>query len=359
MAKGRLPKGVHRVGRKVVGGTRWHFYAWRGGPSFWQGDAKWPNAPAFFAAFTSAIQRPKPVGYSTPQMVDDFLSSAEMPSGERTRKDYRLWALRFADAFKEEPAAMFEEPESRAEVQDWRKAWAHSPRQYDYAGTVVTRLLNWAWKDAAKIRQHHCASLSKVYEADRAEIIWTPEHREKLAAVAPEWVRRILIVACETGLRPGDLVRLSRSRVETTPSGQRIRVRTNKRKRLAYIPVTPEMGAVLDDTPKDRLLILVNAGGQPLTEHRASEGLRQWRDKSGLTPEALGYDLRLQDTRGTAATRLLRAGLSLAEIASHMGWSLRHAAAVIEHYAQVAPTESDAILVKLAAAKGGQSRSQV
>ena len=40
----------------------------------------------------------------------------------------------------------------------------------------------------------------------------------------------------------------------------------------------------------------------------------------------LGREQRLQDCRGTAATRLLNAGLSLSEIANHLGWSLRHAA---------------------------------
>lgn len=134
--------------------------------------------------------------------------------------------------------------------------------------------------------------------------------------------------------------------------GRRLRVRTNKRKRAATIPVTPAMAALIDATPRDRVLLLTSANGKPLTAHRASEGLRQWRDKAGLTPEALGYDLRLQDTRGTAATRLLNAGLSLGEIASHMGWSVRHAAAVIEHYSRVSPDETDAVLVKLATAKG-------
>ncbi|WP_415391582.1 hypothetical protein [Paracoccus sp. SJTW-4] len=33
-----------------------------------------------------------------------------------------------------------------------------------------------------------------------------------------------------------------------------------------------------------------------------------------------------------------------------MGWSVRYAAAVIEHYARVSPAETDAILVKLALA---------
>lgn len=359
MARPRLPKGVHAVRRVRADGAIFHFYAWRGGPKFWTDTRRYPNEPAFHAAFAEVIKLPKPSAYMTSTMVDDFLSSPHMPKGERTRADYRRWALRFAEAFKDDPAAMFDEPESRGEVNEWRKRWGHSPKQYDYAGTVVTRVLNWAWKDAGKIRQHHCAGFRKVYEVDRSEIVWTAAQRKAVVAIAPEWVARILTTACETGLRVGDLIRLSWSHIEETPNGRRIRVRTNKRKRAATIPVTPEMGAILDATPRDRLLILVNASGGVLKEHRASEGLRQWRDKAGLTPEALGYDLRLQDARGTAATRLLNADLSLAEIAAHMGWSVRHAAAIIEHYARVSPDESDAVLVKLARAQKGTSGTKL
>ncbi|ULB09554.1 site-specific integrase [Cereibacter azotoformans] len=354
MAKSKLPPGVHAVGRRTGEGKKWHFYAWRGGPKFWTDEAHYPSSREFLAAYTEATALPRAATYIVPNLVDDFLSSPEMPKGERTRADYRRWGLRLAEEFKDDPAEIFEDPGSRAEVNEWRKQWAHSPRQYDYAGTVAAVLLNWA-VDQGKIRQHHCQRLRKVYEVDRAEIVWTPDHREAIEAKAPEWIRRILTAACETGLRVADLTKLAWSHVEATPHGRRIRVRTSKRKRVAYIPVTEAMGKLLDATPRDRMLILLSERGKPLTPHRASEGLRQWRDKAGLTPEALGYDLRLQDARGTAATRLLSAGLSLAEIAAHMGWSIRHAAAVIEHYARVSPDETDAILVKLATAKGSAS----
>lgn len=132
-------------------------------------------------------------------------------------------------------------------------------------------------------------------------------------------------------------------------------MRTNKRGKSAYIPVTQGMAEVLDATPDGRLLILVNAHGGALTEHRVSEGVRQWRDKAGLTPDVLGYDLRLNDARGTAATRLLRADLSLSKIAGCMGWSLRTAAAMIERYAQVSPDETDEVLALLSPSKGGKS----
>jgi hypothetical protein len=94
----------------------------------------------------------------------------------------------------------------------------------------------------------------------------------------------------------------------------------------------------------------MRAEGQ-LTEHRTSDGLRQWRDKTGLS-----RDLRLQDCRGTAATLLLNAGLKLAEIANHMGWSIRNSANVIEHSAGVSP---DAVLVKLERAKGGRTMNHI
>lgn len=352
MARFDLPKGVHCVRRQTKNGVKFHFYAWRGGPKFWTSNTRHPTKPEFFAALAEATIRPEPSDYMTPQMVDHFLSSAEMPPGERTRQDYQQWALRFADAFKHDPARIFEEPEARGEVNEWRSQWKNSPRQYDYAGTVVTRILNWAC-DHGKIRVHHCSSFKKVYRVDRSWIVWTLDQRDAVCRIAPEWVQHILIAACETGLRPNDLVNLSRRQIEATPRGRRIRVRTNKRDRMATIPVTPEMDAVLDATPADRLTILVNASGRRLTARHANEMLRYHRDKAGLSEEVLGYSLRLQDCRGTAATRLLNAGLSLAEIASHMGWSVRYAAAVIEYYARVSPEESDAILVKLSQSRRG------
>lgn len=341
-------RGIHRVRRRLVDGrVREHHYAWRGGPKFWSNDGEIKKGSAeYVAAFAATVERPKTGGVTTPEMVDCYLDSAEFSAlAKRTRADYRKWALRFAAEFKDDPASLFEYPGSWAEVVKWRERWKHAPRQYDYCAVVVSVILNWA-RDAAIITQHHCDRLRRLYESDRAEIVWTPANIEQFKAAAPSWVSRILIAATETGLRPGDLIRLQWNHVEATPHGRRIRLRTNKRKRIASISVTPAMGGILDATPRTRKLILVSHRGRPLTEHRASEAVRQWRDKSGL-PDAL----RLQDARGTAASNLLRAGCGLGEIAAHMGWSLRYASQIIEAYAAVAPELADDILVKLARAR--------
>ena len=237
-----LPKGVHRVRRQLKVGVRWHFYAWRGGPKFWEGEERFPRDPAFFHAYADAIERPKPKDYMTFQMVDDFLSSTAMPKGERSRKDIQKWLLRFADHFKDAPAVIFEERGSRGVVNEWRAIWAHSPKQHDDAGVHATRVLNWAVSEG-KLAEHFCHKLHRLYEVDRSEIVWTPSDIEAFNAIAPEWVRRILAVACETGLRPGDLVTLTTSHIETTPKGRRLRVRTSKRQRVAHIPVTPRVSA--------------------------------------------------------------------------------------------------------------------
>ena len=41
--------------------------------------------------------------------------------------------------------------------------------------------------------------------------------------------------------------------------------------------------------------VLTNFSGNPLTSHRASEGLRQWCDKKRVEPWEVGRKKRLQD----------------------------------------------------------------
>lgn len=350
-----LPEEVHRTSARLADGRLKFYFSLRGrkGTGFWSSFEKMPRSAGFFAAYADAMARAKPKVSvtSTSDVVAEFYASVNFRKKKpRTRSDYRRWLNRFTEEFGPDPIKMWEIPSSRREVDKWRSKWMESPKQYDYAATVVSLFLNWAKKEAY-VDNHFCEGLEKLYEVDRSDIVWSLDDIRKVEAIAPLWVQRILIAATETGLRVGDLVKLSRNQIEQTPSGRRIRVKTSKRGISAFIPVTDRMGRLIDETPNTQLLILTNASNLPLTPHRASEGLRQWRDKAGLEPETIGYDLRLNDARGTAATRLLREGLSLAQIAACMGWSLRTAAAMIERYAKVSPEETDEVLHILQRAK--------
>ncbi len=57
--------------------------------------------------------------------------------------------------------------------------------------------------------------------------------------------------------------------------------------------------------------------------------------------------MRLYDARGTAAERLLRAGVTISEIATAMGWSVKKAAEVLENYAALHPDMTDALGSKI------------
>ncbi|ASP21269.1 phage integrase family protein [Antarctobacter heliothermus] len=300
---------------------------------------------------------PRVSSYLTSSLVDDYLVSPKFKRlKQRTQKDYLGWLDRFSHEFGDDPAAMFEEWESLGEVNDWRDAWKDSPKQYDYAGTVVTILMNWGVKQG-KIRRHHC-TFDKVYKADRAHITWTPAYIEKFLSVAPDNIGRVLIAATETGLRPADLVQLRRFNVEILPSGnRRLRIPTQKRGVYAHIPITPKMAEIIDSAPDGQEYILTNPSGKQWTERYASQRLSHWKNKAGLTKEALGYSLHMHDCRGTATTKLLEAGADAFQLATVFGWNLRYATQMIEVYAVVGSDKTDRILELVQRAEKNASRT--
>ena len=341
-----LPRGVHRVRRKLVNGKfRYHFYVARGGDKFWVDDVPNPIDPEFSTSYAEVRQRPVRNAHLVEFQVEQFLASSAVPKADRSRRDQKKWLLRFAKHFSQAPIKMFSEPKSRRLVRIWRDQWKHSPKQFDMAGTHATRFLNWCVSEGL-LDQHHLHRLPKLYQSERVEIVWSTSDVEKFMSVAPMWACRLLTAALETGLRPDDLIRINRGQID----GQRLRVRTAKRGKLAYIPISPELRRLIDETPKDRFLLLGNRDGDPISNAGASRVISRYRDKAGLD-----RSLQLRDARGTAATRLLMLGLTLMEITVYFGWSLRYAQNVIEHYARVSPEVTDKILVKLANAKGNET----
>lgn len=309
-----------------------------------------PTDPDFSRAFAEVTTRPEPIVLTVEKLVDDFLNSAVMPKGDRSRDDIRKWTRRFQAEFRLDPIAMFEERASRGEVNLWRAKWIHSAKQHDVAGTHAVRVLNWAVSEG-RLKEHHCHKQDKLYKADRSEIIWTTKDRENFAKVAPTWVVRILETGCEAGLRPADLVCLDLDEhVNVTRAGRRLKVLTVKRKQVAYIPVSQRLAQIIDQTPQGQQFLLVDGKGGRVSKGRASNEITFRRREAGVSRSADGREKALNDTRGTAATKFLNAGGRLAKIANYMGWSVRYASNVIEHYATVLPSESDEVLRKLSAA---------
>lgn len=353
-------KGVHRVTKKLSGGQKKEYhYAFRGGPQFWTTDADFAvDDPRYSAALTDALRNVSPgaieqLSESTSYYLRKFRLSAQYKQlAARTKNDYEKYLSSFEEEFGGDPIAMFQENAVLEEIQEWKSYWAHSAKQYDYAGTVTTRFLNWVVAETKAISSHPHTGMRKLYKSDRSDLIWLPEEVDAARAVAEPWEERILIAFCE-GATPQDIGRWARSNIHRTPMGRRIYFRRQKNGNPVSLPVTPNLERVIAETPDGQDFLIVSKTGRELTPHRASQVIRALKlrvnkaadndtSKVGIRDELRPYDLR-----GTAATNLLRAGCSLNEIAVTMGWKLRHAANIIERYAALVPDVADEVLAKL------------
>ncbi|MEL6219943.1 MAG: tyrosine-type recombinase/integrase [Pseudomonadota bacterium] len=326
--------------KRTVQGRVVEYHSIRGTPRsrFWRTGDSPVGSPEYIAAYQAVVRRPSPAN-TFDAVINAYLESAEYrDKAQKTREDYLRLIGRIRDKFGSAPVEAFNRPEIRTVALQWRDQF--DGRTRDYVWAVLRRIVGWA-NDRNLIRQHHLRGGGTTYRANRADIIWTTAEISTFCQSAPGWLRRALVAATETGLRPADLVKLTRGQIVATPRGRRLQVRTSKSggRQIASIPVTAAMAHIVDETPTDRLLILVNGRGQALCEKWLSKAVRKHCRVVGL-----GDRLRLYDARGTACTRLLRAGAKLDHIALAMGWSKKTAADMLERYARLDPDLTDAIL---------------
>ncbi|MEO0388386.1 MAG: hypothetical protein AAF281_12785 [Pseudomonadota bacterium] len=90
-----------------------------------------------------------------------------------------------------------------------------------------------------------------------------------------------------------------------------------------------------------------------------ASSLSHWKNKAGLTEEALGYSLHMHDCRGTATTKLMEAGADAFELATVFGWDLRYATRMIEIYAVVGGDKTDKILQLVQQAEKNAARTEL
>lgn len=366
--------GIKKTTQTLADGARCEYHYIRGKklPAFWRSDMGIAlGSPAYLAAYEAAvgIEKAPPAGSgrgTLAGLIPAFMKSDLWNNklSPRTRSDYRKGLADVEERWGTAPLQVVENSKFRNVVLDWIESnW--SGKNADHRLTPFKRLLNWALNDRRVIAQNPLDGVPLYYEgSDRHKVIWhIGELNAFLAAAYPALARAVALMA-ETALRPGDLVRLTRNHVETTETGKRvIRITTNKsnRETTVLIPLTPRAAEIIDATPKDQLLILVTATGKPWDmEHLSKEvgdllgeiGLRSGKDgRLGLRTKGVKkgdpQHLTLYDLRGTALTRLMRHGFTVAEAALHMGWMPSYAAKMLDIYLGQDPGIADAMIIKL------------
>jgi integrase len=315
-------KGIHSVRWRLASGEiATYHYAWRGGPRL----IGKPGSPEFLRSYNEAIaSRRRPAQGKLFTLIAEFRASSEYSSlSDSTKRAYTAYLRMIEAEFGDMPIEALSDPEVRGEFKRWRDGMAETPRKADYAWTTLARVLSVA-HDRGRIPVNPCQRGGRLYEADRAEKIWTEDDIARLLAVASPSMAMAALLALWTGQRQGDLLRLPWSAYD----GSYIRLRQSKTGRYVIIPVSKRLQPILDGANRISTQILTNANGRPWT----SDGFRtSWAKtcfKAGLAD-----DLHFHDLRGSAVVRLALAEATVPQIATFTGHSLRDVEAILDkHY---------------------------
>ncbi|MFI0848543.1 tyrosine-type recombinase/integrase [Mesorhizobium sp. IMUNJ 23232] len=311
--------GLHKVRSK----GKIYYYAWRGGPRL-RGD---PGTPEFIASYNEAVaSRATPDKSRFKSLVTLYQASDDYKKlADSTKRNWGRWLDRIAEHFGELSIAQFSRAERiRPIIIKWRATFADKPRTADYAMQVLSRVLSYGVDPVGMLASNPCEGIKRVYSESRAEIIWTDADIAHIKMTCSPEIAHAIDLAAHTGLRLGDLLHLSWSRIEEDA----IVITTGKsrHRREAIIPIYDELREVLECIPQRSPVVLTNSRKRPWRGFNAS-----FRKAKELAwPE--GKDLHFHDLRGTAATKFYTAGLSEREIAEVMGWEEESVSRIIRRY---------------------------
>ena len=197
-------------------------------------------------------------------------------------------------------------------------------------------MLSWAY-DRGKIDINHAIKPGRLYDSDRSDFIWLPEHVNAFCNVASDELKLALVLAIYTGQRQGDLIRMTWGQYD----GDWINHRQSKGKKRVAVPVHRNLKKVLDNVSRRSTLILTTPTGLPWK----SDWFRnRWREAS----VAAGIkDLHFHDLRGTAVTMLAEAGCSNAEIAAITGHTMQSVETILVKYVSLTRDLARSAMTKL------------
>jgi integrase len=288
-----------------------------------------PGSPEFIASYKEACEEaPTPDSARFRFVIAAYQASGEYKKlASSTKRNWTRWLDRISDYFGDLRIAQFDRSEKiRPVIRRWRNQWADKPRNADYAMQVLSRVLSYAVDPLGKIASNPCEGIKQLYHGDRSEIIWSESDIARLKETCAIEVAHAVDLAAHTGLRLGDLVRVSWSHV----GADAITLTTGKsrHRREVIIPISDALRRILDGIPKRSTAILTNSRNRPWTENSFGSAFNRAKIDAGMDDR----DLHFHDLRGTAATRFYIAGLSVRVVAEIMGWEEEYVEKIIRRY---------------------------
>lgn len=305
----KLPKGVRFQKKTLATGEVIRYgYLGRGPGAVALGRADMPEFYTNLALALSNQPTPGAVSY----LIWRYKTSAEFAKlRPRTQSDYRRHLDRIQTTFGRLPVSAIQLPQMSDRIFGWRDRLAKSsPRQADYAVSVLSAML--AWSCVRGLTTHNrAAGVGDVYTANRREKVWSDADEASMLKTAPPTIRLAVILALETGLAQEDLLVLPWSAVR----GNVIVTRRLKNGTAVAIPVSPKLRAALDAAPRTAETVLTKNDGTAW-EPKANG----FRARFGEARTKAGVDgLTFHDMRGTYITRRRAMGWTAEETALTSG----------------------------------------
>jgi integrase len=314
-------KGVAKV-TSPAGRTYW--YAWRGGPRL---DGV-PGSIEFDQSYRAAhddLRKPDD-GKFRSLVVLYKGSPAYRDLADSTKRNWATWLDRLSQHFGPLSLAQFSRfNQIQPVIRRWRAKYADRPRTADYGMQVLSRVLGYAVEEG-RLVVNACEGIKPLYSTNRSDIIWTADDIGTLKQSCSAEVACAVDLAAHTGLRLGDLMRLSWSHV----GGDAIVIRTGKSggKREAIIPLYDALRAVLAAIPKRATTILTSGKWRPWTVN----GFGSSFNKAKITAGMADANLHFHDLRGTAVTKFYLANVPVRAIAEIMAWEEDSVERIIRRY---------------------------
>jgi integrase len=312
---------------KVTAKGHTYYYAWRGGPRLCGA----PGSAEFMQSYQEAIESRRQTDTGRFRaLVTLYKASPDYTKlANTTKRNWSTWLDRIGEHFGELRVAQFDRPERiRPVIRRWRSQWADKPRTADYGMQVLSRVLSYAVDPLGQIAGNPCEGIKQLYSGDRSEIIWLDSDIAQVKATCSPEVAHAVDLAAHTGLRLGDLMRLSWSHVQESEGAIIMATGKSRGKREAIIPLFDGLSAVLACIPKRATTILTSSKRRPWTVDGFGSSFNKAKIEAGMADR----DLHFHDLRGTAVTRFYIAGIPERVIAEIVGWSEEQVSKIIRRY---------------------------
>jgi integrase len=202
----------------------------------------------------------------------------------------------------------------RRDIIALRDQLADTPGAASQAVRALGALFAWAM-DNEKARTNPAAKIRKF--AAKPHDPWPLDLLEE--GIADPQVGMAVALMFFTGQRINEAVKMSWADI----SGGYMRVLVQKTQQRMEVAILPELGEMLQRTPKVAPTILTNANGRPWTQSGLRQKLQDWA-------KARGHKIVPHGLRKNAVNALLEAGCTAAEVSGITG----HSISMVDHYAK-------------------------